>query len=343
MAWAIFSAAWTSPRSAGWSRTRHDRVAGGMEHAELVSKNKGIQLVILAVLTALASAAFFAGGSAMQHRTAGNTSNVDENTSGVHLMARLARRPAWVFGLVFSAIAFGLHALALKQGSLSLVQPVIVSGIVFAVFLRAGLEHRLPPRRVMIWSALTWAGLALFIAVLPASAEHPEKTTNALWFVGAGIAVVVATVLAANRTKAETRRGLLLGGASGILFGLVAGLIKLVIVSAAQGFLHIFGHWSIYAMCVVGAGAIVLNQRAYQVTRLSVSMPVLNILEVLVAIAFGLTVFGERLSSPPVSMAAELVGFAVMAVGVWKLAAAADQAQRSGSREQAESVTADAA
>jgi drug/metabolite transporter (DMT)-like permease len=294
-------------------------------------------------LTALASAAFFAGGSAMQHRAAGSSSDADAKTSGVHLLTRLARRPAWVIGLGLSAIAFGLHALALTQGNLSLVQPVIVSGIVFAVFLRAALEHRLPARGVILWSALTWAGLALFIAVLPPSADKPQEPRNAVWFVGVGIAVVVVTVLAANRAKAETRRGLLFGGSAGILFGLVAGLLKLVIAEAAQGVLHVFSHWSLYTIVVVGAGAILLNQRAYQVTQLSVSVPVLNILEVLVAMAFGLTVFGERLSTTPLALAAELAGFAVMTLGVWKLAARSEEKESSGSSQRSESVTADTA
>ncbi len=37
-----------------------------------------------------------------------------------------------------------------------------------------------------------------------------------------------------------------------------------------------------------------MNQLAYQAARLSVTMPVLNMVDVLVAIGFGSAVFGER-------------------------------------------------
>jgi len=99
-------------------------------------------LVIAAVVAAFAAAALFAGGSAPQQRAAVGAA---DGGSGIRLVARLARRPAWLIGLVLSAGAFSMHAVTLRFGNLAVVQPVIVSGIVFAVLLRAGLDRRLPP------------------------------------------------------------------------------------------------------------------------------------------------------------------------------------------------------
>ena len=83
-------------------------------------------------------------GSALQHRAA---SAVSTRNPGQRVIARLLRRRSWVFGLLLSAVAFGLHALALSRGELALVQPVIVSGIVFAVLFGAALDrHRPAPR-----------------------------------------------------------------------------------------------------------------------------------------------------------------------------------------------------
>jgi len=58
-------------------------------------------LGIPAVAAAFAAAALFAGGSALQQRAAGAAAADDE--SGIRLLARLARRPAWLIGLVLSA------------------------------------------------------------------------------------------------------------------------------------------------------------------------------------------------------------------------------------------------
>jgi exosortase/archaeosortase len=49
-------------------------------------------------------------------------------------------------------------------------------------------------------------------------------------------------------------------------------------------------------------------------------MPILNIADVLVAILFGMTVFGERVYSSPGQLLAELAGLLVVGVGVWQLA-----------------------
>lgn len=277
--------------------------------------------VIAAVLLALASAACFAAGAALQHRTAGAPSAAKD--SGLQLIARLVRHPAWLGGLVLSAVAFTLHVLALSEGDLAVVQPVIVTGIVFTVLIRAGLDHRLPHGSVLVWLILTWAGLALFLVVRPKGATGPESHGRAIVFVVVGVAAVGVAMLLARRTKIDRRRGILLACGSGILFGLVAGLLKVILAQARPGFSQVFGHWSLWTLLVVGGWAIALNQQAYQATKLAVTNPVLNIAEVLVAIAFGVAVFHESVGSGPFVVLAEVVGLLVMVVGVNRLSAVA--------------------
>jgi drug/metabolite transporter (DMT)-like permease len=274
--------------------------------------------VLFAVLAAFASAACFALGSAMQQRVAGAASADEETRRG--FLARIVRRPSWLLGLVLSAVAFALHALALSQGDLALVQPVIVSGIVFAVLLRSGLERRLPPRRTLVWLVLTWVGLALFLGVHPDSADRALHLGRAVVFVLAGVLVVAGAVLVSLRTDVERRRGALLGGAAGLLFGLVAGLVKVVLTQARSGWSEVFTSWPVWTLAVVGLCAVLLNQRAYQATRLSVTAPVLNVVQVLVAIAFGFVVLGETAGLSPVTVVAQGIGLAVMIAGVIRLA-----------------------
>ena len=97
----------------------------------------------------------------------------------------------------------------------------------------------------------------------------------------------------------------MLGAAAGTLFGLVAGLLKLVTVQAQSGLGHALAHWSLWVLIVVGAGAVLLNQRAYQNARLSITAPMLNIAQVLVAITFGIIVFGERFDGSTLAFVAE--------------------------------------
>ena len=68
-----------------------------------------------------------------------------------------------------------------------------------------------------------------------------------------------------------------------------------------------------------GLSAFFLSQRAFQATRLSVTAPVLNIVDVLVAVAFGSVVFGDRLFLSPGQLVAELVGVTMIGLGIWRL------------------------
>jgi hypothetical protein len=280
---------------------------------------------MVAVLLACAAAAVSAAGTSLQHRAASIPG------ASAPRLPRLVSKAGWLLGIGLSGAAFGLHAAALRQGSLSIVQPVVVSAIVFAVFIRAALDRRLPAPKELVWATCTWAGLALFIAALPSgTAQHTaDDGTARIFFVG-GIVITDMAVLLAQTTTNPARRGLLLGGAAGVLFGLIAGLVKVLIAQTGPGMPGVLGQWTLWGILILGAGALLLNQLGYQAARLSVTMPVLNMVDVLVAIGFGSAVFGERHLISPGQLIAEIAGLFAMGVGVWQLAQLQDLSARSG-------------
>lgn len=267
---------------------------------------------------ALGAAAVFGTGTALQHRAASGISRVDMTSR--HLLVRLVRSPGWLAGICLSGIAFVLHVAALHHGSLSLVQPIVVTTIVFAVFVRSGLEHSLPDRAEIVWAVCTWVGLTLFVAMVGTRAADSvanDRTAGLCLIAGAAAAVVASAV--ALRLRVPARRGFLLGVAAGILYGLTAGLIKMTVSQARSGVVPLLHHWSAWLVAPAGLGAFLLSQWAFQASRLSVSAPVLNIVDVLVAVAFGSAVFGDRLFSSPGHLVVELAGALMMGVGVWRL------------------------
>ena len=146
--------------------------------------------------------------------------------------------------------------------------------MVLSIFARAVIARRRPSRREMGLAAITWTGLVLFISALETSSPRGAEQTQAWLVVAAG--AVLAAGLGAIAHRAEGRMTdprLAVGAAAGVLFGLVAGLVKLTVLEAGGGVVHVLARWSLWALIVVGAGAILLNQRAYQATRLSVSAP----------------------------------------------------------------------
>jgi len=275
---------------------------------------------MVGVLLACSAAAVFGAGSTLQHRAARRVRRANPSTTG--LLRRLLRRPGWLLGIFLSGAAFVLHVAALRHGSLTLTQAIVVSNIVFAVLVRAALDRKLPPRAEIAWATSIWAGLSLFLATLEThiALRDTRSPVAAEVFVATAVLVAVVAVWCAQRSHRATRRGFLLASAAGILYGLTAGLIKLVIIQATLGVLPILQHWPFWAMLVVGPNALLLCQRAYHAARLSITIPILNIADVLVAIAFGVTVFGERIFASPAHLVGGLAGLLVMGVGVWQLA-----------------------
>ncbi|MBA2559900.1 MAG: DMT family transporter, partial [Propionibacteriales bacterium] len=271
--------------------------------------------VIAAVVFALGAAACFAISTSLQHRSVTSAPSAGR---AAMLLRFLARRPAWLLGLVMGGVGFALHALAVRTGALALVQPLMVSGMVFAVAVRAALDRHAPSRPEVAWAAVVAIGLGLFVVVSdPVAGVGVTHRPVAGLLVAVGVTLVVTCMWSSGRASADRIRGLLLGSASGILFGLVAGALKMSVLAAADGSPDVT---PMVALVILGVWGVFLNQRAYQLAPLSVSMPIQNIVNVLVAIAFGFFVFDEIPAHRPEQLVAEVVGLALMGIGVRRLA-----------------------
>ncbi|GAA2143924.1 DMT family transporter [Nocardioides koreensis] len=280
---------------------------------------------LVAVGAAAASAATFGLSTSLQHLVSSSVEDLRPD----RLLVTLVRTPLWVLGAALSGAAFGLHAVALSRGSLVLVQPVIVTGVVFAVLIRSALDRRVPTRAEAGWALVTWAGLAAFLAATGPSARTAHVPSHALPTVAVLLLAAATGVLVARRrTPGTTGRGMWLGAVAGVLYGLVAVLLKLVLTTLDEsGYVATLVTWPIWIMTAAGLAAVVVNQRAYQSSRLSVSMPVLNIVNVLVALVFAAVVLGELPEITPGALGVQAVGLLVIGLGVFRLAGLEEDAQ----------------
>ena len=272
---------------------------------------------MLTVLVALAAAISFGWSTALMHHGA---SGAPAEASGLGaLLGHVVRQWRWLLGMAASLAGLVLHALALHLGSLAVVQPLVVTGLVFSFLFRSALDHRLPSRRVTVWVLLTALGLTVFLlATGSPSVGGRIATVNAVIVLAVG-AGLVATVWAAA-SRSDQHAGLLFGSAAGLVFGLIAGTLKATTDAASRGVLALFTAWPTYVLVALGATGFVLNQRAYQKAPLSRSMPVANTLNPVVALVYGAVAFGERPPDDTGALAAEAVGLAAVLVGVFLLA-----------------------
>jgi hypothetical protein len=277
----------------------------------------------IAVLAALGSACGFAVSTSLQHRAA-SASAISGLRLG-RLLRILAQRPSWLIGLSTGAVALVLHGVAVRYGALIVVQPLVVTGIVLAVPARAALDRKLPSVSDMTWVLVTVSGITLLVVSSdPTGADRNPVALHALGVVVVGVLLIMALARAGLRAGSARGSGVWLGGAAGILFGLTAGTLKLLVFATASRGMEL-----VWLLTLVGLGVwgLALNQRTYQRAPLSVSMPMLNVVDVLVAIAFGYLVFGEVPAHGPMSLLVDGCGIALMGTGLRQLMAHAGDSE----------------
>lgn len=273
--------------------------------------------LLVAVPAAVAAAAAFGTAGVLQHRATHEAPR--HRPLSPALLVDLARTAAFRSGSLLGAIGFVLQVLALRYGPLVLVQPVLVTGLLFFLVVGAALGRRRPDRGLATGAVMAVLGLSLFLVVArPVPGEGTLSGAAALGL-GAGLAVTVAVCLAAAAVARSEVRALPLAIATAVFYGATAALVR----SLAGGPLDasVLGHWELYAVAVVGPAGFLLNQSAFQYGTVgAVALGTITVGDPLVAIGLGVAWLGESIQARPWEVAAEVVALAVMVGGVFLLA-----------------------
>lgn len=271
-----------------------------------------------AVVLSLAAALLFALTSVLQQSAAVDVPA--ERSLRPGLLLALVRRPRWLLGGLAEVGAVGLHFLALRSGSLLLVQTLLVAGLLFAIPMAAALRRQRLGPRDWLGTVLAVAGLAVFVAVAqPVKGKGGASTVAWAAVLGSGGGAVALLVLRAPRRPGPLR-ATVLGTACGVLFGIDAALIKASGNLLDRGLLAALSSWEPYVLAAVSAYGFLLAQSAFQAGPLSASLPVLTVADPLVAAAIGVLAFQERVASTPAALVGELAAVVAMVAGVVILA-----------------------
>jgi drug/metabolite transporter (DMT)-like permease len=270
---------------------------------------------VLAVVIALVAAACFALTSAVQQRAA--KQERPHRTLDPRLLLRLARRPLWLASWVPDLAGTGLQTVALRFAPLTLVQPLLASGLFLAILLEAALDRRRPRTRDLVAVATGALGLAAFLVVAQPGAGVPDASRGAWIAVLASCAGSVAACVLVARWSPEAVRGTMLGVATGVLLGLTAALLKGAVTSFTHDPAEIFTDWHIYALIPIGLAALVLNQNAFQSGPLAAPLTALTLVDPVVSIAIGQAAFHEHVDTSGPRLALEVAAALAMVGGTW--------------------------
>ena len=265
------------------------------------------------VLVCLASAASYAASSVLQQREA--RAAPPEMAMRLGLIGHLARRPLWLLGNLADVAGFALQFVALRTGSLALVQPLLVTGLIFALAADAILDGRRLTRNEWRYTVMTGVGLGLFLAVSRPGRGFPHGTTLGWVALGVSSFAAVGTLVVFARALPRWR-ALCLGTATGILFGVVAALTESSAHLLDHGVVRALGHWQPYALAFCAILGLMLSQSAFQAGDLKWSLPALTVVEPLVAIIIGQLLFGEHISFRELAPVGEVLALGLMVAGV---------------------------
>lgn len=250
----------------------------------------------LVVFFALCAAVCMAIGIVVRQRATLDVPQ-DQGVSSV-MVSTLLRRPLWWAGTGVAVLGYVFQALALIKGSLILVQPLLVSALLFALPLSAWAAGRRVTRSELLWALLLTVGLAVFVLLAhPGPAEHAASLQTSTIVAAIVGAVIVGAVLIAIRVDGW-RRAVLFSVAVGVLFGVVAVVTKINMhLLGERGLLGLLATPAPYALVVLGIIATLLQQSAFHAGALHTSVPTMLILEPVVAVFLGAILLGEELDA----------------------------------------------
>lgn len=230
------------------------------------------------------------------------------------ILTTLLRKPLWWAGTGTAVAGYVFQALALSRGSLILVQPLLVSSLLFALPISARLAGQRVTRAEWAWALLLTVALAIFVLLAKPIEGHHNPSQRVWIAVTAVLApLVVICVVFAARTLGPPR-AMLLAIVVGVLFGLIAVLTKLCAYRLEDGgWPAVFGTPAPYLLIVAAVMATVLQQSALHAGALQTSVPTMLVLEPVIAVVLGIVVLGEQLTAHGAGLVALPFAVAAMA------------------------------
>jgi drug/metabolite transporter (DMT)-like permease len=249
----------------------------------------------LTVTLALASALAFAVATVIQQRAAATSS--DEDARSGRIVGQLIRNPRWLLGVATNTAGYGLQAAALAVGSVIVVQPILVTSLLFALPLSAVLARERLPSVAKGCAALLSVSLAAFVVLSHPNAGLDFASAHAwLVVIAVGVPSIAGCLVLANR-RSGTVRASLLAVAVGVLGGVLAVLTKAVVTAAGDGLGALLSAGETYGLIVIGLGGFYLQQLAFQAGALRASLPIMIVLEPITAAFLGFALLHEHLQA----------------------------------------------
>lgn len=251
------------------------------------------------VLLSLAAALAFAMSSSLKHVSAGDVPDAQSMHPGA--LARFVRATMshrlWLAGIGCDVVGLSLQILALHLGALTVVQPLLLSSLLFALVARSRFEHHHITARQSVWALVLTAALAGFLLLATPVATIHEAADR----LPAAVAGVIGAILAAacvvlgRRERNGGRAAALMGTAVGVIYATTAALLKAATNIAVREPFALFTSWQLYTLVALGGAGMLLSQLTFQAGPLTASLPATATVDPLLSIVVGVLVYNEQI------------------------------------------------
>jgi drug/metabolite transporter (DMT)-like permease len=274
----------------------------------------------LAISLGVLGATVYGTSIVVQHRVAH-----DASVKGAQGVLRTVRNPVWLLAAGGDVIGFVLNIVALTQGPVVLVQPLVV--LMLPVAMIAGfLMGGAPPSRLdLIAAAAIVSGLGGFLVMIGEPQHAYVPGPYRIGLVASSVLGGCGLALGLAGERSALARGAVFGGASGACFGTLAVMINAIdqrveqhglhgVVSSARGWVPLV------CAAALGLGGMTFAMISFQIGSLAAVLPVNLACDPLAAVLFGSLVLKERIPSTPGHILAYVAFLALVIIGAVRLA-----------------------
>ena len=267
----------------------------------------------MAATLALVAAFLFALAATLQQKGALNLPTI--SLADPMSLVRLAGQTTWLIGTLALFTGYLFQAGALDRGRLSIIQPLLVTTVVFALPLGYFMTRQHVGRREVIGAVAIIIGLGLFV-YFGDPAGGNENASNSQWAIAIGLLSVLSVLmLVFGRGGSLAMKAAVYGTVAGILFGLSSALTKPTLDYLHESVGTMLSHWQCYALAVAGVLGFLLQQVSLGTGRLAPSVATVSVANPLVGILIGILLLDERLSRPGWHILVAVIGLSLALVG----------------------------
>ncbi len=229
--------------------------------------------------------------------------------------ADLFRSRWWSIGWAVAAGAFALHVAALSLAPISIGQAVLAGGLVFLAVLAERFFGFELGRRQWIGIGLVAVSLALLTVTGGGGGAHSDYSLAGM-IVFEGIAVVLGVLVVVSHLieRIRVERGVLLGIAAGLGFGISDVAIKGLSGDLGGGPIGLLSPWAVVVL-TAAVFSFFASARSLQIGDGVAVIAVTSVAANLSTILAGLAVFGDRLGDDALVVGVRIAAFALILVG----------------------------